>query len=43
MFDKELDLRLCQMYRIELYELHSIGEAELKTLRSNLLFDLLAR
>jgi hypothetical protein len=43
MFDKELDMRLCHMFRIELHELHSIGEADLKTLRSKLLFDLLAR
>ena len=43
MFDKELDLRLCRMFRIELHELHSIGHNDLKTLRSNLLFDLLAR
>ena len=43
MFDKELDLRLCQMFSVELHELHSIGETDLKTLRSNLLFNLLAR
>lgn len=43
MFDAELDMRLCHKYRIELFELHSIGEADLKVLRSNLLFDLLGR
>ena len=43
MFDAELDMRLCHKYRIELFELHSIGKADLHTLRSNLLFDLLGR
>lgn len=43
MFDKELDMRLCHMFKIELHELHSIGKADLHTLRSNLLFGLLGR